>query len=394
MPSPTFLLPPVQFAYLAGPYGGVVNYTPGHGISLYVVDDNSCAWIADYGPTVGPQGQTHRFDIYVVDAGGAVTWYTSGTLSGYNYISSVTAFGPGNLLISTNNGLIFHARVANQRLNNTSPILMRPGVTPFSNQCYDVGSTQSVYYDPVTRLLAVAWYQASGELGTNIYSTIYSVDSIGNLTKQVDGYTTYACSGCVPPVPDAYDQTGGAATGGAHFYGVMTNGISAAIGGSNPNWFSRLAFDVHAGLTQSGCTAGNGNYVSIRTNDVTNIFGIGGTNSYLIDSNIIGIAGMANTEATAPNVGTLYVGGDNVNYILPIQAPAGSAYSDVGAGPCAITKKYIFLSSYILVGATAYLGGILIVPFTGISNGTLAAHRGVGLVNGARPISVTGKYKA
>jgi hypothetical protein len=383
----------IQLSFLSDAfvYGTGPKHTQNTGIALFAVDDNSVAYFSD-------QGSTQPFccfDVYVFDISGARTWYcAAGAYTSVGYITSILPLGKGNFLVSLSNGKTYNFGVRNQKLNNASPILLSATANGFQNTCYDSGATHSVYYDGLHNLIAVSWVQAVGQNGSEIYSSVYQVSENGELTRTVDGWTCYTCPSCVPAVPGnpiIYDQTAAGSSDPIGTAGSMSNGISAAVvnvGITGALGVSRESYIVNAGRTGASCTDSNQNFVTTAVNDTFIVEGgfPGPFSSYwLLDTNINGLAGMCFNYQN-PDAGSLAIMGDNdVVFTANLLQPSG--YNSCYAGGAVITNKNLFLMS-------SNRDGLYTAPLSGVFNGYNANRRGLALINGTRPISVTGKYKA
>jgi len=257
----TFNLGNVPVAQVAGPFFGRRNFTQQVGQYLFAFDDDSVVYFAD-----NMNGPGNSFvDIYVVNFDGAFTHYqiVATMQQGLaNYVASILPLSNGAFIVSLLDGSVYHVRVGNLKLNNATPIAITNKLS-VSNSCTASTQLHSVYYDAKRKLISFAWYNPAGQLGTQIYSTVYKVDNAGNLSVLVDGYTGYACPDCAPPVVDPYDFTAASLPAGAEiqYSAVGSNGFSASsilygywgAGGSNNN--------VLPGNTQYFVNYGEGNCV-------------------------------------------------------------------------------------------------------------------------------------
>ena len=367
------------------PLGNPTRHVKTVGQILFACDDDSCIYFADRGGAV-----PFCFDVYVIDVSGAQTWYRAA--GAYNvgvggYIKSLVPIGAGNFLVTLSNGRFYHVTVGNSKLNNSSPILIKPN-SGFTNSCYDSGGLASAYYDSTNRVIAVSWTEAVGQNGAEIYSSIYQVYPNGALSQLVDGWTTYSCSQCSPPVagdPIIYDQTVGPSN--SYFAAAqLTNGL--AVTDYNIAYtslvLSRQGYRVTIGKTASSCSDSNLNSVSLTSNDSLYIpvSLVPNFSAYdFVDTNINGLTGLC-FQYNGDTV--VYAVGDNVLFAATLLPPAGHTIYE---GNVVLTRKNLFLLD-------GNLTGIYYAPSTAFYNGYNAQKRGLDLINGARPISITGKYKA
>lgn len=351
-------------------------------------DENSCTYFSDTGSGAnrGLFNTQHGFEVFVVDQSGDYTAYSTGNADpNYNSISSIIPFGGGLYLVQILGGmnLTFWCQLANLRLNNASPIFLKPSLSPLSNACYDA-NLKVPWYDARKKMLLSGFYRPAGQSATQIFSSAYSVTP-GALTLINAGYVGTANP---PAAPDPFDLVDN--LGALSFSMTLSNGINYGVShwGAVDNALSRQVIVVDPGITTAyGCEVStrnqNGANVSASTNDSLPFpFLGGGNNCALGDVSLSRIVGVCNS-----NNATLLFGGDNFGAYL-----TWNGYT--GTPNFALTKNYLFLLS--TSGFPNYYPGQIFkmaIPAR-LSNGTIASHRGIGLINNARPISLTGKYKA
>ncbi len=362
----------VNVGLIGGPYKDIgSNYQQGNGIKLFACDDDSCVYFADYW-AVG----INKFDVYVVDASGAYTWYSTGINPAQTYINTIVPFGNGLFLVTTKNNYTFFVRVGNHKLNNASPILLKTFANPITNPCY--AANPKIYFDAVSNLLACGFYQPAGQIGTNIYATIY---------KTANGVLNMLSSGfvCNAP-PDTFSPAPNAAAGVLEFDGICSNGVSLASYTYQNKWsLARNVFAVSPGI-ESNCNVPSGASVSSLQNNVIGFSASVGTPAYLGDSNIPNFAGL-NTEQPS-----CYYTDGNITFEF---APVNSVVTGFSTQNACLTKKYLFLCGNAEVNAETFHGAIYVANNPGIVSGNGGMPKPISiLVNSARPISLSGAYKS
>ncbi len=383
----------INMDLIAGPYGGLgANNSAGCGLIIFGNADDSVTLFIDY-PNNGLPAPNNWYsvDCRVVDSQGAVTWYSTGNIhAGDGYINSILNLGPGNFLITTNSGQSYNFRAKNLKLNNATPILVSPG-TGLSNSCAATSNLNSVYFDPVKNLLAAGFYVPAGQLGTQIYSTVYSVGKNGSLSVSVDGFTQYSCPDCAPPIPNLYDQTN-VDNSGSTYYAIQSNGIYSAEVNGFPCAVGAISPQINPGQTQPNCDSPNGNFVTSRSNQYFQIPNTSPGSCALIDSVLPNFFGAFYPKNFSSNyLATIF--GLDVTYIGEFT----STEQVFGFSNGAITPNYIWATGNAVSPITGNntLGAVYrsSLPVQ-LQNGGAVSKQAYSVVNSVRPISLTGAYKS
>lgn len=360
--------------------GGVNNATPPQ---LFCgPDDNSCVYFAvgNGNSDPGVWGKiTKGFNVFVVDVSGNFTFYSTGNVeSGTTQFSSILPFGAGLFLVTTLAGNTYWVTAANQQTNNHIPILIKKSAYPLSNPCYN--SVQNVFYDASKKILIAGFYQPAGQNGTNIFSSAYSV-SPGLLTLYSQGFVANVQSG----QPDPFNQTAPAGSG-LNASQLQSNGLTMGLknfnSGGNPFYLTRQITSVNPGGNTSCGGPGNGATVTTSTNDALAIFVATGGNNYSIgDCSIPRLVGVRQSFGT-----TFYIAGDGVSFSFTLNPIPNNVNN------FAFTNSHFF---FLARDGSNNPGQIYVLSRPSlVVNGAAANKRGLGLINGVRPISVSGKYKA
>lgn len=362
--------------------------------NIFSVDDNSFAifsWSAGGG-----------FSCWVLDVPTlAVTYYTSTVKDGALQTAPIL-FGAGNFMLSWNDGTFYFFRVQNLKLNNPSPILLSPSSTTIPlNAC---GAPFSkTFYDAVNNRLAFGYYNA---LNGSIFGSVYQVGG-GVLARAASGFPGFWS------ILDTWDRTQATAPGARAQ--ILTNNVSLAFGG-NPTQVYRQRFFINLGIDQgrysNGCYLATAVFPGVAQ---CNAAGYSVIEGPFEDGSVLGEIGPDNfsgqyvlsTFATAFNTGTaIAVAGmcdSNIPGLVGLSDANGvHIFGDGGVWfyipvqfgtivNAAITKNYI-------AGVISFEGmsiGIFQTPSGGqLYNGASVTKNTRKLSNYARPISVTGKYKA
>src|SRR5579883_2044083 len=198
----------VNMVNFAGPFiDNLGRYGLGTTIGgyLYALDDNSCVYFDDFFPN-----SSGGFSVWVVDGPtGKYTYYAAlSAYTGATYINRILTYGNGNFLVFLANGATYYVQVGNHKLNNASPIMIRPSSVPVSNSC-DSTDTPVLFYDGTQKVLAAGWYHSNSQYGGLIYGSVYAVGPTGALTRLTDGFSgTYLSAGGGTPHDD-WNRTGG-----------------------------------------------------------------------------------------------------------------------------------------------------------------------------------------
>lgn len=384
----------INMDLIAGPYGGLgANNSAGCGLIIFANADDSVTLFIDY-PNNGLPAPNNWYsvDCRVVDSQGAVTWYSTGNIhAGVDYILSILNLGPGNFLITTSSGHSYNFRVKNLKLNNATPILVSPG-TALSNSCAATSNLHSVYFDPVKNLLAAGFYVPAGQLGTQIYSTVYSVGKNGSLSVSVDGFTQYSCPDCAPPIPNLYDQTN-VNNSGSNFYGIQSNGIYCGLTYGFPCAVGAISAQINPGQTQPNCDSPNGNFVTSRSNQYFQIPGTSPGSAWLLDSVIPNLFGTGQADNNSPSGYSATAFGVNVSYYVQFS----SAVRFFRTTNIAVTPNYIWATGGApdpITQNVAYGAVYRSTLPVQLDAGGAVSKQAYSVINSVRPISLTGAYKS
>lgn len=370
----------IALTKIAGPFGAdITNYNYLCSIGLFALDDDSVVHCETFSYNASTQ---YSLEMRVIDASGAVTWYSTGIQQGDSYFNSILPLGSGLFFVTAaNNGHTFFFRVANHKLNNPVPILVPMSAFPLTNPCYN--GNPKVFYDGASKRLAVGFYDPAGQEGTLVYASIYDISVVANPTLISTGYVGVAINGI-----DPFNKSAGLAAGYA-MQGIASNGLTlAALPYPPPNgYLAALAAVTNAvkpGL-QTDCATASGAQVTTVSNAYlpTSFYK---AYSSLSDSNIPNFAGLWQT--TAPVGGFFTDGNILYNYTLSNIDP--NMYTPAAV---ALTRKYLFASAGYIVNAAYSKGAIFIADNPQIVSGTNAIGKAAYVtVNSTRPISLSGAY--
>lgn len=391
MSIPLINLGDVDMTLLAQNLGGSLS-TEGKNVSvIFACDENSCVYFADNGLA---STDINDLNIFVIDASGAITWYQANSSGTDHYVENITPFGNGNFLISLSNNQTFFAHVANLKLNNASPILIRQSDVPFTNSCYDE-NLQGVFYDSVQKLIIAYWYESAGQYGTEVFSSVYRVGNNGILTKLNDGYTGYFCNGCDPPVANSFNQFASSLPPSCppfntelNSQGTLSNGLNASMfsliscSAQSMSSFGGYSPKINYGATGSDCSESNNNSVGVRASFYYETSYAYGTVP-MVDSTIPGMCGI-NLGGGAP---VIMADGIKAYEFLPLYNGAYLNYNGL------LTKNYFFTLGKTVVGGVS-VPSVFIAPNPGIQRSGVAFRNAYTTVNSSRPISITGAYKS
>lgn len=359
----------VGLTHLPGNVGQIQN--------IFAVDDNSFAvfrWDS------GVQTPNYSWECFVIDVPTlAITHYASTGMSG-NLQSAPLVFGPGNFLLIWNDGTSYNFSVRNLKLNNASPILVPYSTGIISTPCYN--QVTKIFYCSGQRLVAVGSYYPNGGAGFGpVFSRNYSITGAGApLPLGPGGYAGWYTTA---PSFDPWNKTGLLLP--VSNQQINTNGIDLGFVAGNPTKIARSAYALTSGGgggTQ-GCPASVFNGTATPSGDqIVDSLGTAFNTGQLLtfvgfaDSNIPGLSGITDG-------GGVHLFGDGgVWFYIPCQFGTLDA--------AAITKNYI-------AGVISFTGmsiGFFQTPASGLYNGAAVTKNKWKLSNYARPISVTGKYKA
>src|SRR6185437_9069488 len=216
--------------------------------NLYALNDDACVLVSN-----GRLVATRSFDVFVIDASGAYTWYASapyiGT-DGHYFISNIIYPGPGlfSITVSDPNGppsQTYVFTVANLKLNNATPFQVHAGGTSFSNPCYN--GAPKVYYDAVKNILGAGFYNPEGGFTGQVFSSNYNVGHGGTLNLLTQGWVgSYFVGGT-----DPWDLTDKASSG-AYKSTLLSNRINLAINDSGGIYTAGVgSFNVDPGLNSN-----------------------------------------------------------------------------------------------------------------------------------------------
>jgi hypothetical protein len=355
-------------------------------LQLFALGDDACVLF------VPPQNSNAPLNVYVVDSSGDYTWYaTVANLWAQGFIDTILPLGPGLFFVAMgNSNLTFFVRVANHKLNNATPILLKPSLLPLTNPCY--AANPKIFYDAAKNLLSVGFYAGGGGgAPTSVWTSMYRPSS-SELTSLTTGFVGSSEGDPFASAQSIENITGTALTG------TCSNGLSYILNPATVAPYAGLAltyvaYDVNQGI-QSGCDvpcgASVGTYSSgsVDVNIEGPIFSY--NNSTGADCNIPGIVGAV----------TYYNPGSGVlNYIFytdglsAFQCEFANSVDNFRIYNAALTKKYLFVSTEAENPNSRT--AIVIAPNPGIvRTPTAVVQSAFVLVNSARPISLTGAYKS
>jgi len=338
---------------------------------LYVCDDNSCIYFGGNDTITNCFG----FHAFVIDgATQAITWYaTVRNADQPNFTAqSIVPFGNGFFSVTLDDGSNYFFQAQNLKLNNGSPIPIFKSQNQIANDCWSPFSR--AYFDGATNLLGAGFYTTNDK----VFSSTYLVGATG-LDLLAQGFVGFINDG------DPWDQTSGTPANPTQLQ-RLSNGLSFAWGGNNPLWTARETFSVLPGVNiPNDCVALTPNLARVTTSRSNtlftnpNILGFGG----VIDTNLFGLGGVY--MSSGGFVGLHIFGDNNTWFYIPSLGARLAA---------AVTKNFTFIDVFFAnnhwisisesrYGANGFYNGYSIggpLPWT--------------LVNNARPISLTGKYKA
>lgn len=349
---------------------------------LYSLDDNSCVLILDTKIRTFP---FLAFYVYVYDGDGSYTWYSSGVTypDGYGYLQQPICIAPGLFSVTTsnNNGgpdRTYVFKVANLKLNNSSPISLFPGPISFSNPCYN--TAPKVYYDPQRRIVACGFYNPSGGFGGPVYSSNYKVNTDGSFALLTQGYVGHFDTSGYDP----WDNTSSNPGGAPYKSGDLGKGlpISCGIPGTG-YWLGFNSYNVNPGVSTNCITPSGARVTSgasaVLYSTLTN------AEPYFVDSNIPGIYGLSSWAYK--QIQFLMLG---LSFVAPYVCTVPGV---VVCQTVVVTGKYLFSN----VNIAGYYNGLVKASLpTGwnLYSPSAVSRAKFGLSNFSRPVSVVGKYKA
>lgn len=364
-----------------------ISVVPGDSLSsnaIFVCDDNSIIALAKPAGIAAQQGLADFFPL-VIDASGAKTLYAAPAPLWGGRQDLTNVFGVGNLQITDVAGarpggtaFILRPRFVNTKLNNPVPIVLPDTTAALVGPCGE--SYQKGYFDAVQGLAAYGFYGGQGQSGGSISAKVYSVDRLGNQTLLTQGPVgAWNSSG-----RDDFDHTG--LNGGGAVSGVMSNGILAVC---NLNTAYSVSIAVSVGASQACAGPNTGIRVDQRPNGTATypyFIDINVGNDLLVDTNIPNLVSVQST-----GIQFFYPGGFQA-FISAATAPNGTNHYSQWC--VAVTRKYMFAVSNapgsggpIAIYRSNTPTPLLALPPTVSRHTRFAA-------NNARPISLTGRYKA
>lgn len=364
-------LPDVPMELLIPSLGGYSKNSP----PLFYIDDDSCACFVTgtpYGSVVMPV-----FSIYVCDASGSYTYYRTADNAGAGSTGGdqiIVPLGSGwFFVLDITHNRVYIFRLSNAKLNNASPIVLNPSATAPSNRCYN--QLFQFFYDSVQKILACGSSNI-GLYGGQMYSTNYKILGDGSLEEISNGDVGYYQVG--PPTLNPWIQFSGPQIVATQ---AMTTGVQATIAGyPQISEFSVNTIKVGPGVATADCATPNGSFVGTRRSVAYPITYSGP----FFDTNLPGIAGYLGAG------GRLNIFSGYLSFYAQL---TGLADPNNVRGAC-ITRKHIFLSSPQTAGVFSFNA-----IWRGDASGVPAPAAEVfrtshATVNMARPISITGRYKA
>lgn len=386
----------IQLTYIAGGFNGNGTWqsTTTTGATLFAgPDDDSCVYVSSQNKTTGK----NQLDIWVVDIGGRFTHYQAAGETGGNwYVATLNKLSRSILQIILSNGNNYVVPVQNAKINNASPIFIKPTALGVSNSCYNI--VQNVFYDDVKKLLIAGFYKSAGQDNTDIFSSAYQVSDTGALIPESSGFV-----GNFGPGQDGFDRTyESSAITDLQASNIASNGLNLSIGGSTlfEGWgIQQSSYDVTPGVsTACNPPAGvvTGSYVSMRSYGYWapgTPYGPGVANSCMGDSSIPGVACFCYQTSNNPNYG-YYFYGNNAFFVLglsDVMIPPAGEYASYIYGSFALTKKYIF--AICSVGYPYGYDYIAATANPGIANGSSVHRRGYFTINNTRAVSPDGRFR-
>ncbi len=355
---------------------------------LFALNDDSCVLFTSLTTTGNPPYYTTLY-VYVVDVSGTLTYYASAPMEAQTFINNIVPLGPGLFLLVMNNNTTFFVRVANAKLNNATPIMLKPSPSPLTNPCY--GANPKIFYDAAKNLLGVGFYSGGGGgAPTSVWTSIYRPSS-SQLTLLSTGFVgtsegdPFVRAGIVSN-PNLYRE-GTCSNGASYLLNQVSNVDNALV-------LDYVSYDIAQGV-QSDCGTPCG--ASVSTYSSASVNCSIGANIYYAnkstggDSNIPGIVGACTYQNPGlPNTNCMFYTDGLSAFQCEFPYAAPDYYEIQNA---ALTKKYLFASCRTDVpnGSTA----ILIAPNPGIvRTPTGQLQSAFVTVNSARPISLTGAYRS
>lgn len=352
-------------------------------------DDDSCTYFYQLNSSFSTYYSV--LYCYVVDASGDFTSYRSAAFpsGGSGYIESIAAFGRTSFLVTMGNGTTFWVRVANQKLNNSSPILISPSSYPITNPCYNV--VNNVFYDASNGLLAAGFYESVGQEGTAIYASIYRINPYdGSLILKSSGYVANVLAGQADP----FNKTSlsfNARGGYGPFLQQQSNGLSGgyfgvldSVSGETYEYQCRAIYNVNPGIS-TNCNTPCGATV---TSSGKTIFSTGLYSTQTAPMCDISIPRLTISGWNLAPGNSFIMLGDNFSGKFSLNYDPLVGNNSPAA--CAVTAKHIF--TFLQYGAPKNNDAIGIVANPGIKNGSLLHRRAYFTTNNTRPVSPTGRF--
>lgn len=228
--------------------------------SIFYLDDHSGVVFVQYPHAINRSG----FMALVVDESGATTLYSTGYYPGSNLyrITNIIPLGSGVFLVSMlgDRVVTFVTAFANAKLNNSVPIPLLPFAVP-QNPCYN--GNAKFFYDAISKIFCVGYYNASGQEGGQVYASFFTVSKRGLLLLR---------TGFVGNYGPGYDPLAQNAFSNAAFTIIpntlvnQSNGVQTQLAYNASGQYGSLlsANKINPGL-QTNCATPSGATVSLRT---------------------------------------------------------------------------------------------------------------------------------
>lgn len=352
----------------------------------YHLDDNSIVVIGD-GNSLGFFPGKPTWTAYVIDIGGRYTQYAAtvnGTNDGSGILQAIVPGPNGQFLIVDGLGNTFAPTFKNAKLNNPGAILV-PQITGGLAPCSPATSVlHSVYYDIVNRRVAYGFYFGGGGSGT-VSARVYSRNVNGTLTVLSEGPAGNWVSGG----NDDYDKTQ-----------KLTSQVTSSGTASSGSQFALLTAD--ASLHGGNFFVNPGNSVPCAPPGQRTGAYVSSTSAWGIPTPLDGPGHNYYTgDSIEPNIGVMHSTAGHVMFLGPYFQGAFSFQASLTSN-FGNTARFVLGTKYIWVfDAPPAAGGngtgqifVAVRPAGIVSGPSGVTVLRTAAVNNARPISLTGRYKA